>query len=201
MLINGETKEVPQNFILIDENGNRYVEIKSLVEFVGFQYFNGEYLKTTEDKNKCYINNKDNIVGFENESDIIYKTQVNSSIEYQNYKLTKPIISYNNSLYISTEDVPKSLNIFIYFDAEKNQTQIYTTDYIIQSMQKEYDDNNSEIKIDTAVNNENAIIYNLLVIESKSKYGVLNYSNRDEVLIGNKYNSLSYDEYTGTFVA
>ena len=111
-ILNGEEKEIPENFIITDEEHvNRYIDLKKLAKFSGYNYFNGEYLKTTEDKNKCYINIDDNIVGFEKDSNIIYVTQVNSIVEYQNYKLTKPIVSYNNNLYINIDDILRALNI------------------------------------------------------------------------------------------
>ena len=200
-ILNGEEKEIPENFIITDEEHvNRYIDLKKLAEFSGYNYFNGEYLKTTEDKNKCYINIDDNIVGFEKDSNIIYVTQVNSIVEYQNYKLTKPIVSYNNNLYINIDDILRALNIKTSYNSYKKQTIIETADYIIEKTQKEFDDNKINTKVDTDNNNKNTLKYDMLVVISNSKYGVIKLSNKDEVLIGNKYNSLQYDEFTGNFI-
>ena len=200
LMINGEQKEIPENMILSDDEGNKYISIKEVTNMVGYQFFNGEYGKPTEDKNKCYINNSNYIVGFELESDIIYKTQVDSIIEYQNYKLNNEITEYNGNLYINIDDIAKAINILISFNEKDNQFVINTPTYIITESQKKYDENKSTIKIDTKINNQNAIIYDFLVISDSSKYGVVNVNN-NETLIGTKYDSLSFDEYTKNYIA
>ena len=200
--VNEENKEYPENFIIADEKGNKYVEIKKLSEVAGYQYFNGEYLKPTEDKNKCYINNDNYIVGFENDSDVIYKTYVNSIIEFQEYKLKNKIISYNNTLYININDVSEALNLLFYYNAETGDVNIQTSKYIVDKINKEKEGSEDKTKIaaDTSIENKNAIAYGMLVFYLDSKYGVANVYKTDEVLIGNKYNTLQFDEYTKSFI-
>ena len=201
--VNGEEKEMPENFIISNEDGtSKYVEIKKLAELAGYQYFNGEYLKPTEDKNKCYINNDDYIVGFEKDSDTIYKTYVNSIIEFQEYKLKNKIVSYNDSLYINIDDATVALNLLFFYNPETSGVNIQTTKFIVDKINKENEDIESESKMsaDTRIENKNAISYGMLVINLDSKYGVVNAFNTEEVLIGNKYNSLEFDEYTKSFI-
>ncbi len=200
--VNGENLEYPENFIISNENGNKYVEIKKLSEIAGYQYFNGEYLKPTEDKNKCYINNDDYIVEFENDSDVIYKTYVNSTIDYQEYKLKNKISTYNDKLYIDTNDIPEAMNLLFYYNAETNVINVETAEYIVNKINKEKNSSQDETKIeaDTKIENKNAIAYGMLVYKLDSKYGVANVYKTDEVLIGNKYNTLQFDEYTKSFI-
>ncbi len=201
LIVNGVAVEISQNMILSDDAGNKYISIKELTSDIGYQYFNGEYGKTTEDKEKCYVNNSDYIVGFKADSNEIYKTTVDSITDYQYFKLDNKIETYNNSLYINIKDINFALNIIAAYNTEKNQTVIETPAYIVEKLQKEYTDNKDTKTIDTNINNENAIVYNLLVISENGKWGVLNYSDKNETIIGNKYTSLSFDEYTGNFIA
>ena len=92
------------------------------------------------------------------------------------------------------------MNIIISYDETKNQTSIETPDYIISTIEKEYSDNDTGITIDEKINNKNAIVYDYLIIIENRKYGVVSKSDRTQTIIGNKYNSLSFDEFTNNFI-
>ena len=200
LTVNGELKELTENLVLSDEMGNKYISIQELAKFINYEYYNGEYGKTTEDKNKCYLNNSDYIMGFEANSNKMYKTKMDSLIDVQEYKLNNNILQYNNSLYIAINDAGKALNIVASYAQDTKKIIINTCEYLTTTIQKTYDDNKSNIKLSTEVNNESAISYNMLVVSNNSKYGVVNATNREETIIGTKYDSLSFDEYTQSFI-
>jgi len=99
--------------VLETNEGNKYLAIKELASLIEYNYFNGEYLKYTEDITKCYIENIieteemsiSNIVGLEANSNMIYKTTSVSNLDYEYIEIKHEILQSNNKLYIAIDDV------------------------------------------------------------------------------------------------
>lgn len=53
--INGEQKEEVSDLTIKDTNGNKYIALKDLAEFLGYEYDSSEYQKYGTDTTKCYI--------------------------------------------------------------------------------------------------------------------------------------------------
>ena len=96
MSVNGESKKITQDLFVIDDSGNVYVSIKDIASVVGYEYYQGEYGKYTEDSNKCYVANKNEVAGFELGSNKLYKLDPNSDNQnYEWYELKEPVKSLN----------------------------------------------------------------------------------------------------------
>lgn len=83
-ILDGKEIEISQNFIVNDENGIKYVNIRQLSELVGYNYNQGDYIEVNEDKNSCYIENKYEVVNFkvdENIFDKYIKNDINNVVE------------------------------------------------------------------------------------------------------------------------
>ena len=114
------TIKVEQVLVVTDKE-MEYLAIKDIASLVGQNYFNGEYLKYTEDRTKGYIEsllqiqdgekakNVSNIVGIEANSNKIYKTSSESETDYEYVEIKNDILLYNNNLYVSIEDVRSSI--------------------------------------------------------------------------------------------
>ena len=205
--INGENKpysitingEVINNdtIKLVDmENGNKYISLKAICNRLEYNYYNGEFKIAEEDKTKGYIDNKINIVQFFADSKEIYKTSETSNTDVEYYKLENEIVSLEENLYISIEDLDIALNLIIGYSEKDNQTTINTPEFYISKIETALKENN--VLISNTPENLKALSYGYIVINKDDKYGVINLSG--EELIGNKYNTIAFSEYTGDFI-
>ena len=194
--INGNIVSAETIGLLQLEDGSKYVSIRLLSNQFNYDYFNGEYNIAGESKDKGYVNNGLNIVQFFADSNQIYKTAEDEVKDYEHYKLKNNIIKYNDALYLNIEDLTVAFNLIETYSEEKNQTIILTPEYWIEKNKENL--NASGYTISELPENIKAISYGYVIVENNEKYGVINLSA--EELIGNKYNSISFVEYTGQFI-
>lgn len=200
LIVNGQDVEIKADLIVSDANQNKYISLRGLADLIKYNYYNGTLFEVTEDKDKCYMKNQKAIVGFEANSNKIYKTEENSLIECQYYELKNKILQHNNNLYINLEDLQQACNVVVKIE-QTNQIRIDTPSDLITKIQKEYDDKKINNKLDISANSERAISYNMLVVSINNKYGVLDRLNPDNTVISTKYDSLDFAEYSQTFIA
>ena len=194
--INGSVISEETIGLLQLEDGNKYISIRALSNQLGYDYFNGEYNNTEESKDKGYINNGINFIQFFADSNEIYKTTEDSVKDFEHYKLKNKIIKYNEALYINVEDLTVAFNLIESYYEGKNQTVILTPEYWLEI-------NGEKLKelgytVSELPENIKAISYGFVIAENNEKYGIM--SLNSEELIGNKYNSISFVEYTGEFI-
>ncbi len=59
LIVDGEKKTFNEELMVTDPNSNiSYFSISQVANLVGYNYFNGEYKKYSEDKTKCYVESK-----------------------------------------------------------------------------------------------------------------------------------------------
>lgn len=182
--------------LITTENGKRYISIKAICNYLGYDYYNGEFKKTDETKTKGYINNKTNIAQFFDNSQKIYKATENSITDYEYYNLDNPILSSQENLYIAIDDLDVAMNLIVNYSEKDNQIKIKTPEYWIQEKNEEF--KNLNITISNAPVNLKALSYGYVVIIKDSKHGVITLDNKE--IIGNKYNDISFCEYTKKFI-
>lgn len=178
------------------EDGTVYMSLRLLSNKVGYKYYNGEFKLAGEDKNKGYIDNGMCITQFFANSNEIYKTQENSTKDYEPYKLKNKILDIDNTLYISLDDLGVGLNLVNTYFEEKNQTSIQTVQYFIKQNTEKFKQNG--LTISNGIENNRAIAYGYVIIDKEGKYGVVNL--RGEEIIGAKYNNIVFCENTGDFI-
>lgn len=192
----GKTIDVNKLQLFTTENGQKYVSLKSLSSNLGYDYYNGEFKKAEESKNKGYIDNKSTIIQFFKDSKEIYKTSESSKTDYQFYNLKNPILSMEDILYISLDDIDMALNLVVSYSQANNQTTIQTPEYWISKNTEPLSKNG--IAISNTPENIKTLSYGYVVISKDNKYGVISLAG--EELIGNKYNSITFCEYTKKFI-
>ena len=188
--INGAEGKTSDTFIITLENGENYISLRELAQKMEYSYFNGEYLQFSEDKNKGYIDNGQEIIGFENGSKKIYKTKEGDK-ELQYYELSREIISSNNMLYVNINDIAPMLSLIV------NNGSIDTTEKFVETLsttikEKGYTD------VDADYNNLKAISYNLIIVNKDSRKGIVNLNF--EEIVGTKYDTIEFIEYTMEFI-
>lgn len=178
------------------QDGNKMISIKAISNMLGFEYYNGEYNSTLEEKNKGYVNNGINIIQFYSDSKNIFKTTEDETKDHENYELKNNIISYNDVLYVNIEDLNVALNLIQYYIEAENKTIISTPDYWIEKNKSNFE----TLGYSADVSNENikALAYGYIIVENNGKYGIVSLSNKE--IIGNKYNSMEFIEYTKQFM-
>lgn len=210
MSVNGESKKITQDLFVIDDSGSVYVSIKDIAPIVGYEYYQGEYGKYTEDSNKCYLLNKNEVAGFELGSNKLYKVDPNSDNQnYEWYELKEPVKILNGKLYCLSDSIQTSCNLQFKYDTEKNRIRITTLDKLVSYYQELAVSKYNYSGIDTTYANEKAILYNMLVIrkaetdstgkalKDKYKYGVITLDNKN--IIGTKYDNIEFTEVTQEF--
>ena len=202
--------------VFYTENGKLYVAIKDIANYLGYDAYNGEYQKYSEDKTKCYLKGANEIVTYSLDSDIIYKiitvekieedtTNVsnilaNPSLNYEYYTLDEPVRLINDKLYCSIESIELGTNSSITYTENNNTVTIYTLD----SITKNYMSVVKEMTSDAVAifSNRKAILYNFAIVKgAENKYGVLKYNNGTlEEVIGKKYSYIKFIESSQEFL-
>ena len=195
--------QVTPELIITDENGKKYISIKDLsAKLENHIYSTGEYKKYIENKDKCYVESGNGIVGFEVGSNKIYKTEINSDIEYQYYEINSEIIKSNEKIYIDIEDIQKAFSILTKITtnqkSKKVEISIYTGIYLNKYYATELEKKAEKFAIVAQPDNYKAMMNGMIIASLNNKTGVLNDSL--ETKIGMRYNSMKYDEYTQSFI-
>lgn len=194
--VNGTQMEMAQGVMISDTAGNEYISLKDLSDTIGYKYNNGAFREYEEDKTKGYIDNNTEIIGFTANSSKIYKTTEDSEIDYEYYKLDHNILTYQDKLYIAVSDISKALNIMC--DASNPAVIAITTpESTVKSHTEELKKLNYTLTTDKK--NLKAMAYGMLVASRDDLWGALNPTNYQEI-IGNKYKTMEFDEYTGTYI-
>lgn len=198
ILINGENVGTNTLQLMAAEKGQNYISLKSICNQLGYNYYNGEFKIAEEDKSKGYIDNGTNIIQFFANSQKIYKTAENSNTDYEYYNLDNKILkSEDNNLYIDIYDLDVALNLILSYSEQNNQTTISSPEHWISEKAKAF--NEIGVTISNTPENMKALAYGYVVISNDNKYGVINLNG--EELVGNKYTSIIFSEYTGDFIA
>lgn len=194
--IDGKNVDLAQFPVISSDSGIRYISLKSLSNQLSYHYYNGEYKVVEESTAKGYIDNTVNITQFFADSNEIYKTTEKSNTDYEYYQLNNKIISLEGNLYIALDDLDVALNLIVNHNATDNQTIIQSSEYWAKQKAEAF--KKSNITISNTSENLKALSYGYAVISKDNKYGVITLTG--EELIGNKYNSITFCEYTGKFI-
>lgn len=201
--IDGSNVTIDADLLTTDEKGTNYISIQKISRLIGYEYLTGEYKQYGEDRTntKCYLQDDDQVIQFEADSNKIYKTTPESNLDYEEYDLKNKILKSNNLLYISLEDLGVGLNLVYTYSQNENKISLETANKLVETYKaKLSEQQGAEFKdISEDYNNKKAIAYNMLIVANDSqKWGVV---DRDyNTIIGNKYSSIEFVESAGTFI-
>ena len=182
-----------------------YISIQDIAQLVGYTYYNGEYNKYTEEQNKGYVSNKQEIAGFEAGLNTLYKGVATDNVQnYDWYTLDAPVKIIQGKLYMTSKSFEKAFNSTFKYDQEKNRIEIYTLPYLVATYEESVISNYKYAGLEkTNYNNQKAILDNMLVVKQaesekdKFKYGVVSLNNSP--IIGVKYDDIEYIEVASDF--
>lgn len=195
--INGKDIQITEGMLTSDESGVNYISLRQLSSLIGYEYLRGGYLEYIEDNTKCYLQGESQIIGFEANSNQIYKTIQNSETDYEYYKLNNNILQLNDVLYIALDDLNVACNAIYAFSNENYKIVINTSEYLLQEYAKTFTEKG--LKINDDFNNKKAVAYNMIIVANESgRMGVVN-SNLESI-IGHKYTTMEFDEFSNNFI-
>ncbi len=195
LFINGEQKEITQDLFVNDQLGNQYIELKNLVELLGYEFENGEYQKDEVDTSKFYVKNQNLITGFEVGSNRIYKYEEGTNLDYQYYTLNCNIITNeNNRIYIGLGDLTKALNCS-YSINENKENRIESMEYLATTYQEKLNESGYVVASDQ--NNQKSFAYGRIIASRDGVWNILNENLED---IGLKYSSIYFDEQNESYI-
>ena len=207
--IDGKRSTLPEDTFIFDGD-DIYVSIIDFAQNNGYTYHNGEYKhQYSEDTDKCYIYNNNEIASFSLDSDTIYKVlnsteqSTEEESDYEYFTIDKPVKILNDKLYTTLDGISKGCNVNISYDKEKNSMNIYTLDYLTTFYSG---------RIPTSIfatgmsqteenyfSNQKAILYNLMVVKDANEhYGVYDLSGN--TIIGEKYKTIKFIESSQEFI-
>ncbi len=203
--VDGKQVKMPEGIYIFEDTGKIYVSIEQFGKLVGYNYYRGEYGKFNEDTSQCYLQNKNEVAGFELGSNKLYKLNPNSdSANYEWYVLDEPIKIINNKMYCTSDSIKTACNVTFKYNQEKNRIQIMTLENLVSNYQEIAMNKYGYNGIDTSFENQKAILYNMIVVKKtetddkgkekkdSERYGVITLDNK--TLIGTKYNKIQFIE-------
>lgn len=207
--INGQRASLPEDTFVF-EGDNIYVSIRDFAQNNGYTYHNGEYKhQYSEDTDKCYIYNVNEIASYSLDSDTLYKVLNTNSqstdveADYEYYTIDEPVKMINNKLYTTLDGISKGCNVSIGYDQESNTVTAYTLDYLTTFYSARIPSSIfKEGAEQTEINyfsNQKAILYNLMVVkDANGYYGVYDLSGN--TIIGEKYKDMKFIESSQEFI-
>lgn len=210
MSVDNKNVTISNDMFVIDETGKVYVSIKDFSSAVGYEYYQGDYGKYTEDSSKCYLVNKNEVAGFELGSNKLYKLDpTETSPNYEWYEIKEPVKVLNGKLYCISDAIKTACNLKFNYNSEKNRIRVTTLEKLVSAYQEVAISKYGYAGIDTTYANEKALLYNMMVIKKaetdangkvqkdKYKYGVVSLDNKN--IIGTKYDNIKFTEVTQEF--
>lgn len=195
--IDGKDVQITQNMLISDDSGVNYISLQQLSTSIGYNYLRGGYGEYAEDETKCYLESKNQVIGFEANSNRIYKTTQNSKTDYEYYNLNNKIIQSNGILYIALEDLALGCNVVYTFSNEQYKILINTPENLSKSYTKTFAEKG--LTIDSNIQNQKSIVYNMVVVSNASgKLGVVD--TKANTIIGQKYTTINFDEFSQRFI-
>ena len=196
--IDGKLVTLKDNVIIIDKDTNKvYVSIKDIAPYLNYEAHNGEYKIFSEDTNKCWVNTKKETASFFLNSNKISKVYPDQTLDYEEYRISDPVILKNNKLYVTSEGIQIGFNSTFVYDEMQNTIKINTLPNLVEkytTTMKGY----GYSGVNSDFNNQKAILYNLFIVKkSNGLYGVVDSKNQE--IISSKYQNMLFNENTQEF--
>lgn len=206
--IDGKRASLPEDTFVF-EGDNIYVSIRDFAQNNGYTYHNGEYKhQYSEDTDKCYIYNANEIASYSLDSDTLYKVLNTNSqstdveADYEYYTIDEPVKMINNKLYTTLDGISKGCNVSIAYNQESNTVTAYTLDYLTTFYSARIPTSifvEGAEQTDSYFSNQKAILYNLMVVkDANGYYGVYDLSGN--TIIGEKYKDMKFIESSQEFI-
>ena len=199
VFLNAQQNNDLKNLLVFETDGTIYVPVRAISSFLGYSCYNGEYTDRSEDNSKCYVQSEDEVANLTLNSNKIYKLNLSGNEqEYTYVYMDKPVKAINGQLYITTDGMQKVFNTTFEYNEESNTITIDTIPYltsIYQTVILDY----GYTGLSDVLENQKAMLENMLVVTNGNGYGVINGLNGTEILEC-KYDNIIYQQLVGDFI-
>ena len=199
VILDGKENVKVKQLLVFNDDGTIDVPIKEIASYLGYQSYNGSYNEKSEQANKCYVQNDNEVANFSLSSNQIDKLDLTKTdANYEIEKVKDPVKSNNGVLYASSEAIEKGFNVSFEYDKDANRVYIYTLPYLIQSYAGKVLDYGYK-EISDVFANQKAILQNMLVVQKDENgvYAVLD--TKGNAVLEPKYDNIEYLPETGDF--
>lgn len=221
MLVDGKEVSLTQTFLVKDDAGNNYINIKELANYTGYKYTQGDYVEVNENKDSCYLENNYEIVTFKAEENNFFKYIKNkgSSISdseqdedaaqpstniyvvkskdgtKEEFTTNLPVKIINENLYIPMDNIYLACNAKI--TLTEKSLEIYSLDYLVKYGQG-VASKQGYSKISATYENLRAIANNMLILGNDNEYGVMSLID-GKLILSVRYDDIQYVQNENKF--
>lgn len=174
-----------------DENNQKiYIPIRAIAKYFNYEDYRGDYIVKSEDENKCYVKNENEVAMFTKDSDTLVKTEEDLNYEY--IKLDEAVFEKDGELYTTIEGAEHAFNILVENNLPQNKINIYTMEYLnkIYASNLGITNNNETEKTSDVFSDKKAIFKNMIVIIKNNQYGVI--TTEGKSVLEPKYEEIKY---------
>lgn len=201
--VDGKNVQITEDTFLFEENSREvYISIKDIAPLVGYESHNGEYKINKEDTSKMYVEAKDGTetTSFFLNSALVSKVEPDSKKDYENIKISAPVIAVDGKFYINAEGFMQSFNSVFSYNKVQNTITIQTLPYLVSY----YKTNAKSYGYDALsedFENQKALIYGMMIASKGTTglYGVVDTTTGEEI-IGPRYNKIKFVESSKEFI-
>lgn len=190
-----DAKDLKAIFVM-EENDKIYIPIRKMAEYLQYETYNGDYITLSEDTDKCYIINSDELVSFTLNSNILTKVRAGQT---EQIKINEAITKINEELYITSDGAEDAFNFRFTFDKQKNQITIETLSHLYTLYSNYYASQGYSQITNETFENKMAIFDNFLIVKgTNGDYGVI--TGDGEIVLETKYDNIKYLRKTSDFL-
>ena len=221
MIVDGKEVSLNETFLIKDESGNNYINIKELAAYTGYKYTQGDYIEVNENKDSCYLENNYEIVTFKAEENNFFKyiknkgSSISDSEQDENVPQTStniyvvkskdgtkedfttnlPVKIINEKLYIPMDNIYLACNARI--TLTEKRLEIYSLDYLVKYGQG-VASKQGYSKISATYENLRAIANNMLILGNDNEYGVMSLTD-GKLILSVRYDDIQYVQNENKF--
>jgi len=175
-----------------------YVNIEEFAKLVGYEYHEGEYKAFTIEKNKCYVQGKNETATFYLNDNKVCKLPVNKLTEdYKEFTIENTIKSKDDKMYVPIEAVNLAFNVVL--DEASDYFKVYTLDYLVASYDTKVKQWGYTGIAEQSFENQKSILYGYLIVKKEGGlYKIIDSDNTKEI-VSDKYNAIEFTENTKEF--
>lgn len=183
--------------LLTQIDGITYINIKEFSNLVAYEYHEGEYKAFTIEKDKCYVQGKEETATFYLNVNKVFKLPVNElNQEYREYTVEKSIKNYNNEIYAPIEAVSVAFNVQL--EEGKNYFKIYTLDYYVAACNSIITQWGYTEITGQNFENKKAMLYGYIIVNKPNGlYKIIDDNNME--IVPDRYKAIQFTESTQEF--
>ena len=176
-----------------------YISIEEFAKIVGYEYHEGEYKAFTIEKDKCYVQGKEETATFFANDNKVCKLPVNLlKEEYREYNVENITKSYSGKMYAPLEAALIAFNVTVFQD--ENSMTIYTLDELVKIYNEKIIKWGYTDITEQSFENKKAILYGYLIVKKEDGLYKIIDSNNTKEIVPDKYTAIEFSENTQEFL-